>query len=73
MKTYSVHGRTKGKHVFQVEPAVQVKANSPEEAEERGRQIIKNHPIMNAHYSDDVQAIENAPGGSMDRAAGDGE
>ena len=73
MKTYQVHAKVKGKHIFQAEPTVQIKANSAEEAISKGRHAIFHHPILNAHYSDDLHAEENAPGGGMDRAEGDGQ
>lgn len=63
MKHYSVHPKTKGKSMFESEPVVQVKANSPGEAIAHAHHMIKNHPIMNSHYTDELKAVENAPGG----------
>lgn len=63
MKQYAIHGKPKGKYMFEAEPVVQVRANSPEEAEAMGRDIIKNHPIYNEHFADDgVEARENGEG-----------
>lgn len=57
MKSYNVHHRVKGKHVFEAEPSVQVMAESPEDAEAQAKQMLKNHPILNEHYTGDVKAV----------------
>lgn len=60
MKPYSVYGKVRGKKAYEETPSVQVWADSPEQAQERGGLIIKNHPIYNQHFEDDVHTEEDS-------------
>lgn len=53
---YSVHGKTKGKHIFEQAPVAHVWADNDQQAEEQGRHIISTNPLYNAHFNDEVMA-----------------
>lgn len=57
-KLFAIHGMAKGKRAFDVHPAVHVWADSPEEANVRGRQIIAMNPIYNQHFGEGIQVKE---------------
>lgn len=49
--------------MFDVLPVAHVWADDEDDAIARGKHIIKNNPIYNEHFSDDVKARKNLPGG----------
>ena len=55
-KLFAIHGKAKGKNLFDHAPTAHVWANDEADAARQGELITRSNPIYNEHFGEGVKA-----------------